>query len=325
MSEQQGDMIEVPEPPHAFLLNFYKQTVKNFTTYLFKRLYEVNITKSSAVNPHRRESLMGHIHRLVFTVLGKKFLRNERIEITPKQVKFHLFSLQRVYEVFSGINLCRFHKTGDTTIAAPWAYFSSTYTTADDGFEIEAGSVVIIIERDAINNTAKIFVPCGGPDPETDFLPTWVEDVKVSDICNVDIEKIPARKSEGISSQIKKNENWFIALKNQVEEGDIISFNKERVKVIGIGIDFMSDFNNSIRIENEFQRDHSAQSFKIIRMPMVKGKIFDVPLDLCNIYRPVEVMLANINSFDIGTASVHYYNFCFNEMGFLTHDTAICM
>ena len=84
----------------------------------------------------------------------------------------------------------------------------------------------------------------------------------------------------------------------------------------------MSDYNNSIRIKGQFQRDHSAQSFKITRIPIVKGNIVNVPLDLCEMYRPIEIMLTNINKFDIGTAAVAYYNVCFNKMGFLTHGTA---
>ena len=87
----------------------------------------------------------------------------------------------------------------------------------------------------------------------------------------------------------------------------------------------MSDYNNSICIKSQFQRDHSAQSFKITQIPVVKGNIVNIPLDLCEMYTPIGIMLTNIIKFYIGTAAVGPYNFCFNEMGFLTHDTAICM
>lgn len=112
-------------------------------------------------------------------------------------------------------------------------------------------------------------------------------------------------------------------MKGQIECGDTIIFNKEKVKVLAVGVDFMSDYNNSVRIENEFKADHCAQSFKILRMPSLKGNVVTISLDKCKMYRPIEIMLTGINNFDIGTASVAYYNFCFNQMGFLTHDTAI--
>ena len=88
-----------------------------------------------------------------------------------------------------------------------------------------------------------------------------------------------------------KQKIGFITLKGQIEEEDILHFTKEQVEVVGVGIDFMSDYNNSIRIKGQFQRDHSAQSFKITRIPVVKGNIVNVPLDLCEMYRPIEIML----------------------------------
>ena len=169
----------------------------------------------------------------------------------------------------------------------------------------------------------KSFLPCGGPDPDTDNIQPWINDIKVTSLCHIDLDTITGKKSVGISSKIKKQENWVLALKGQIEPGDLIKFNKEMVKVYGVGDDFMNDCNNSIRIENEFKMDHSAQSFKIFRTPTIKGNIVCVSLDICEMYRPVEVQLTGINKFEIGTASVAYYNFCFNEMGFMTHDTAI--
>ena len=66
-------------------------------------------------------------------------------------------------------------------------------------------------------------MPCAGPDAETDSISQWVSDVKISEICKVNVDRIPIIKSKGISSVIKKRENWFIALKDQVKEGDLVS------------------------------------------------------------------------------------------------------
>ena len=100
-----------------------------------------------------------------------------------------------MYEVFLKIILCRFHKTGNIPVAAPWAYIKNNHNT--DNISIEEGSVVVVIDTDHNNNTAKIFVPCGGPDPETDCMPPSVTDVKLSEICKIDIHDIPLKKSEG--------------------------------------------------------------------------------------------------------------------------------
>ena len=106
-----------------------------------------------------------------------------------------------MYEVFK-INLCRFHKTGDITVSAHWAYINNTHNT--DNINIEEGSAVIVINTDHKNNSANIFVPS-------------VTDVKLSEICTVDIHDIPIKKSEGISSRIRETENWFVAF---VERSD---------------------------------------------------------------------------------------------------------
>lgn len=118
--------IEVPALPESFLRTFYDQSVKNFLNYLCKRINDVNISKSSAINPHRRESQMGNVHKFVFLVLGRSFNFNERKENLPKSLVFNVYSVQRMFELFKKINLCRFHKTSDITIAAPWAYTTSS-------------------------------------------------------------------------------------------------------------------------------------------------------------------------------------------------------
>ena len=153
MPAEQENEIQISEPPLTLLSSFYKQSVLNFITYLCKCFNQVNITKSSAVNPHRRKSSMGHIHRLIFTVLGKSFNKDERVEMTKKLVRFHISSVTMIYDIFHKIELCRFHKNGDITIAAPWACINSNYN--QNNIEMEQGAVVNIIDFESFNEYGK--------------------------------------------------------------------------------------------------------------------------------------------------------------------------
>ena len=57
-------------------------------------------------------------------------------------------------------------------------------------------------------------------------------------------------------------------------------------------------------------------------MPGLQGKILEINPDLLMPYRPITLSLENINSHGIGNTVIRFHNFCFNEMGFLIHDTA---
>ena len=88
----------------------------------------------------------------------------------------------------------------------------------------------------------KIFIPCGGPDTETDEVPGWVQSISTKDVCeNIDKGKLPVIPGNGISSEIKKGYNYFLALCDQFREGDIVVFNGEKLVVFSISVDFMSD------------------------------------------------------------------------------------
>lgn len=63
------------------------------------------------------------------------------------------------------------------------------------------------MQTDLENNTAKVFLPSGGPDPETDQLESWVDDVKLTSIIsynNLNLDSVPLRKSEGSVQKLKK-------------------------------------------------------------------------------------------------------------------------
>ena len=313
----------------CFLRVFYTETVNNFLQILYSKIYDINIVKSSACSPFKRECLVLNVHRLVFTIIGARFLPNEISLVAEKSIESKIDSITRFLTVFNKANIIRFQKTGDLTLCAPWGALTQDLNTTlalpDETMchdTIDQGSYIVVIEKD--EEKMKVFIPSGGPDPDTDMVKQWVTDVKINRICvDIDMDKIPTIKSEGISSTIKVGEDWFIALRsNDLQEGDYVIFKKERMQVYAVSVDFNSDYNNVIRCTKSFKYNHTAQSFKMIKIPSLQGKIVSVDVDKVIITIPIEVKLSNINKHSIGTASIRYYNFCFNAMGFLTHDTA---
>ena len=210
---------EIIAPPTFLLQAYFKDNVLNFFEQLKKKINDGNVVKSSAANPHRRECFVGNIHNLTFSVLACKCRPSEKVERNAKVVKFNLYSLSRMEQLFQAVDLIRFHKTGDITLCAPWGILK------EDIDVFEKSSFVVILEYK--QDYVKIFMPCGGPDPDTDVLPDWVSSIKLDKLCKVDIEKIKPIKSNGISSKITKGENWFLALRDQVEEEDYVKFHGE--------------------------------------------------------------------------------------------------
>jgi len=189
-------------------------------------------------------------------------------------------------------------------------------------FTIEKGSFIIQLE-DVAHDKMSIFVPCGEPNPETDETPEWVQSVLLNKICMVNVEKLPFVPSVGSCSKIDKGDNYFIARRDQFEEGDFILFNGEKVEVYAISVDFNSDLNNCVRIKGEFKRNHRPQNFKIKRIRKLQGRTITIDKEMLSSYRPFVLKFINQSKkSSIGTVQIHYHNFCFNSLGYLTHDTA---
>ena len=255
-----------------------------------------------------------NIHKVVFATLGCKFNPSEKVSMSEKSISFNLFSIGRLHTLLGEADLVRVHKTGDVTLCAPWGILKEEI----EGIE-EGTYAVIIAEK---KESFKIFVPCGGPDVDTDEVPSWVNSVRIDEICRLKVKKLPAYQSIGMASKIKKGDDSFVTLKDKIVEKDYLLFNKEQVRVKAVAVDFNTDLNNSIRIEGEFLYSHLPQNFKICRMPQLQGKILVVKNDKLKLYRPITVELDSINKHGFGNACFRYHYFCFNEMGFLIHDTA---
>ncbi|MEO2044856.1 MAG: hypothetical protein ABGX43_09665 [Nitrospinaceae bacterium] len=91
--------------------------------------------------------------------------------------------------------------------------------------------------------------------------------------------------SIGISSKITKGDNYFLALKDQVQAGDKISFNGEKVTVLAVSEDFMNAGRNCIRTTEDFKSTHNPQTFKMSSFTGVTS----VDFSALNDYRALEI------------------------------------
>ena len=312
----------------TILESFFNDQLQYFLETLKKRIYDVNVAKSSNINPHKREVQIANIHRLLFSsAFEARTQTQERVENdSNKSMVYQLSSVERMYDVLGEVNLLKVTKTGDITIAAPWGILKEDFDISNNNstcsdFTVEKNSIVLLISIDDDNIQA--FLPCGGPDPETDTVLPWVEEVKVSDLCHVHEESLPVIPGNGLSNNVDAGDINFLGLKGQFQEGDTVIFKKEKVHVYAFGVYFMDDRLNSVRIKEEFKFSHKPQPFKIQRMPTIQGKLVLIPKSKISIYRPCDIKLKNINKFGVGLSIVSYHNFCFNSVGFMTHDTAV--
>ena len=310
------------EPSKDILLQFFNSSCSFLEKAIRKRIYDVNNWKNN-VKGSLREISLDNIHKFAYSqAIISKVSSNERVG-TSFQVK--LSSMHRISDVCTS-SLVRFHHNGDMTLVAPWAHLTADFKGADaevnEQVDREKGTIVFPIEiKDAVT---RVFIPSGGPDAETDEVPKFVRDVKVSELCDVNKDRLPTTKGKGLSSKISAGENWFVAEKQSFVVGNTVVFKGEKVKVYAVSTDFRSDEHNNVRIAGQFKRNHARQAFKIISEPVLQGNICDVPFDMLNVYIFFTVK-HNIQSDMIGEVCISYNNACFNSMGNITHETAVVL
>ena len=305
-----------------------QQAFSDYKHYLVQqlaaKLYENNTWKSFSINGHTRDLNIPGIHRFVFEEFSKETGQEKEDRLTFNNIK-------SITDSLIGVDLTRFHKNGDISIVAPWGIplVDVIKFTDDKIYNNQRNSYVMCLE-DGLginnNNNIRVFLPCGGPDPETDEIPEWVENVRVDQLCNINVDRLPVQKSNGVCSKIKKGDEYFTCLKDQVEEGDYVMFNGERVRARAVSVDFMSDYRNCIGINHRsggFKRDHKPQAFKILKMPNVQGKIFTLEAKDIKYTRPVKLSFSSKGKQNIGNVNITYNSFCSNSLGFLIHDTAV--
>ena len=167
----------------------------------------------------------------------------------------------------------------------------------------------------------RCFVPCSGPDPENDELPTHVRPIGISSICNVNIDNFTTKKSTSRTSKISAGENWFTLKKQDVREGDIIMLHSEQVIVKAVAPDFRSDEFITIRTKSNIKRNHRPADFKILREPAIMGSIVDLKHIMFDNY--IDITHQKKNTENVGKVNIKFRVANFNAMGFMTYDTSI--
>lgn len=316
------------------LEKIFKSYVENLRKIVKNKLNDNNNSKAFSVEGHQRLlTLPGH-HRLTFMVMFSNAFNDSDEVVEQKDKKFISISIEtmeRLGKLLSFCNFVRHHKNGDITIIAPWGVIDDDEANDDH----DDGNIHLLLEKNTFflpikdeETYIKAFVPCGGPDPETDELPRWSRNVRLDEIVplsSISIEKVQKIASRGTTCEkISRGDDYFICMAGQIEVGDFVQFNGERVRAAIVGTDFMSDSRDCITVEEKFKKDHKLQNFKIIKLPILQGWITNVKkteTGSSSVYHPVTFSMSSPDE-NIGIVQISFQNFCFNSIGFLTHDTA---
>ena len=82
-----------------------RDSVKCFLDLLKKKISELNIVKSSAVNPFKREPYIPFIHKMTFLHLGVKFLPEEKVNNTKNCIEYNINSIERLMIIMNNISI----------------------------------------------------------------------------------------------------------------------------------------------------------------------------------------------------------------------------
>ena len=152
--------------------------------------------------------------------------------------------MYRLGKVFSSESLLKIHAGGDVTIIAPWMVTTENIVVSETT-TFEPGRLVIPVKE--IEDKLQVFIPCGGPDPDTDNLPTWCRSYNISnELISILPEHLKYSRGVGVLTGIAK-QDWTVIKRDQVDEGDFIHVRGQYLEVMSVGIDFNTDFRNSIR------------------------------------------------------------------------------
>ena len=314
-------------PPNYML----KEMFENLSSLLIKnikqKLIDSNKMLSSNIDPHLKKVVVSeNVHRYVYAgTFGQKFLPKEKLNVL-QELKTPTFSLQtfdRVGEIFE-IGGIKCHKSGDICIITPWSVLIDDIAGS---MEFTKGKLVIPIKEKP--EVITCFLPCGGLDPETDEIPSWAEDVLITDLFKgFDVKDFPSLQHKGVGkmSALRKQDYTSIA-SGQVNEGDYIICRGECKLVYAVAEDafYPPGLRNCVRLKTSFKRNINKQSYSIAKIPTLQGKIMDINKTQLKAHRTVRVMFEKISKENTGTLTVEYQNGCFNSLGFLTHETHIML
>ena len=214
---------------------------------------------------------------------------------------------------------------GSIVLACPLKYINQGTSIENNGdiVNVERGMLVIPIKLHEEEEIFTVFVPCGGPDPETDELPEDVGDIPLSCLLSWDIKNIPGQFGRGLMDGIS-GEDYTSVLSDQVKENDFINVVNKDYKVMAVGPDAFHNIQkvDVIRIHGAWKHKINQKKFKIKKKTFVKGKLIDIASVLLSDYHPI-IISHQYDENNIGNFKLSYYNAEFNTLGFLCHDVAI--
>ena len=89
------------------------------------------------------------------------------------------------------------------------------------------------------NEKVKVFIPCGGPDPDTDQLPAWCREYRLDKLITVESNQLQFKQGQGVMSTLS-NHDWTSIPTGQVADGDFIIYVRRIYLMVKA---FATDFN----------------------------------------------------------------------------------
>ena len=176
------------DPPAYMLNQLYKNLCNNLSKSVLKKLRDASTLKSNISNPHNRQVQIFNVSRLIFSgVYGKLFLLEEKTKKVTANVKnsplFEVKTMDRLYSVFGSDCLLKIHHGGDVSLITSWLVLSSPIELTSGENEltvIHPGRLLIPLQEN--DSFIKVFIPCGGPDPDTDKVPIWCKQYPIHEL-----------------------------------------------------------------------------------------------------------------------------------------------
>ena len=163
------------------------------------------------------------------------------------------------------------------------------------------------------------------PEPETDTAPDYVNEIYLDKIIVVDVTSLKFVRALGKHSLLR-NADWTVIHKDQIEEKDSICSRGIFYKVKTVGDNFNTPLtHNIVRLTTNVTGNVNNQPFQIAKIPKLQRCICEILLEFVSINNPVSIVLEKIDSKNIGSVNIKFQNACFNALGFMIYDTAICL
>ena len=316
---------------HKNLKGYFRNSMRNFQKTVYSKLRDSNTMKSNINSPHFRYVVISDVHKFLFKETFVKLFEKKGIHPLQNTVhRFELETLEYVSSIFGSKNILKIHSAGDLSFITPWKK-----VTADlAGIPFSTNNAIVIPLKETDNGKFKCFFPCIGFDTETDELPVWASEFKLSQIIEgfrvMDFPILKKRKRGDGKISVETGENWVSIKRDQVNIDDWIVCRGDWVSVKTEADDAFSALNadgvaarNILMLNNNFTSNHKRQPFDIVKEPTVFGTVIEINTTDLTEHHHVIIDLPRINENQFGNMQIGFKNSCFNSCGFLTHDNFI--